>query len=582
MRSTPLNLVLFSLAGASLTIQGCRTGGDGTTEKGNGLVASPKALEPELPAFPDPVVDPSRFQQPLEPECMLLYTRIQGLDAGIPFVFRDLQKTLEETNADVKSTIELSRKFLADCPDTPATCSVNAILARHLMVRNARYREELENERRKELLGLGLSSEQITEAWPDIKTGIDAIMEGYLTEIENLCRSVVTECPMGSSNRPSNARHVALRVLMDIHNKRYDYAMVRRIGKQILQEHPRIEAVSAIHTTIAESYLHEERFEEAAAYLSEVVAERNADPEYVIYNNHYFDALNGMGAIDEMEELAHLMRAEYPTRMSGISSNFLMGQYETWYYNSLFWIGFTRFAQGDPAGALKAFEESAKEVDALASKLEAEGKSLGKVIEIYRVLRTEDMLQYLKTEHGKVPAVDFDLSRKSVSAVPVTAAPPPSDSTAGGDTGTELWATKEKVTLEESRGKVVLVVFRRTRDARSSRFLQKMDELVKERAKDGLVGITLGFLVGNGSAADDALALDDMRKELEELGVTHMAAGYDPDRQRQTLFRTLHATVGTASFLVFNKKGEHAWYLADPRSMDSTLAKRVIERLLEE
>ena len=582
MRSTPLNLVLFSLAGASLAIQGCRTGGDGTTEKGNGLVASPKALEPELPAFPDPVVDPSRFQQPLEPECMLLYTRIQGLDAGIPFVFRDLQKTLEETNADVKSTIELSRKFLADCPDTPATCSVNAILARHLMVRNARYREELENERRKELLGLGLSSEQITEAWPDIKTGIDAIMEGYLTEIENLCRSVVTECPMGSSNRPSNARHVALRVLMDIHNKRYDYAMVRRIGKQILQEHPRIEAVSAIHTTIAESYLHEERFEEAAAYLSEVVAERNADPEYVIYNNHYFDALNGMGAIDEMEELAHLMRAEYPTRMSGISSNFLMGQYETWYYNSLFWIGFTRFAQGDPAGALKAFEESAKEVDALASKLEAEGKSLGKVIEIYRVLRTEDMLQYLRTEHGKVPEVDFDLSRKSVSAVPVTAAPPPSDSTAGGDTGTELWATKEKVTLEESRGKVVLVVFRRTRDARSSRFLQKMDELVKERAKDGLVGITLGFLVGNGSAADDALALDDMRKELEELGVTHMAAGYDPDRQRQTLFRTLHATVGTASFLVFNKKGEHAWYLADPRSMDSTLAKRVIERLLEE
>ena len=65
--------------------------------------------------------------------------------------------------------------------------------------------------------------------------------------------------------------------------------MVRRIGKQILQEHPRIEAVSAIHTTIAESYLHEERFEEAAAYLSEVVAERHADPEYVIYNNHYFE-----------------------------------------------------------------------------------------------------------------------------------------------------------------------------------------------------------------------------------------------------------------------------------------------------
>ena len=586
MRSTLAILVLFSLA--FFAIPGCQTGGGGD-DKGNGKVTKattsstpPRPLEAELPAFPDPVVDPSRFQEPLTPECMLLYTRIQGMDASIPFVFRDLKKSLDETNADVKSVIDQCRKFLAECPDTPATCSVNAILARNLMVRNARHREELENGRRKELVALGLSAQQISDAWPDVKVGVDAIMESYFAEIESLCRGVLAECGKGAPERPSNARQVAMRVLMDIHNKRYEYAQVRRIGKQLLEEYPRAESISAIHTAIAESFLHEERFADAAEYLRQVIAERDSDPEYVIYNNHYFDALNGLGEIDEMEELAHLMRAEYPTRMSGISSDFLLGQYETWYYNAFFWIGFTRLAQGDSGGALKAFEDSAKEVDALTSKLEAEGKSLNKVIEIYRVLRTADLIEYLKNEHGKAPAVDFDLTRKLASASPVTAAPPPSDSTAGGDAATELWATQDKVTLEDSRGKVVVVVFRRTRDARSARFLQKMDELVAEKAKDGLVGVTLGFLVGNGSADDDALALDDMRKELDELGVTHMAAGYDPDRQRQSLFRSLHATVGTASFLVFNKKGEHAWYLADPRSMDAALAKRVIERILEE
>jgi tetratricopeptide (TPR) repeat protein len=449
------------------------------------------------------------------------------------------------------------------------------------MVRNARHREEIENERRKELTALGLSPQQISDAWPDAKASIDAIMESYFGEVESLCRGVLTECGKGTAERPSNARHVAMRVLMEIHSKRYDYAQVRRIGKQLLEEYPRAEAISAIHTAIAESYLHEERFADAVEYLREVIAQRYSDPEYVIYNNHYFDALNGIGDIDEMEELAHLMRAEYPTRMSGISSDFLLGQYETWYYNAFFWIGFTRLAQGDPAGALEAFEGSANEVDALASKLAAEGKSLNKVVEIYRVMRTADLIEYLKNEFGKVPT-------RKVASAPVTASPPLGDSTGAGDViepvdfDATLWATQAKATLEASRGKVVMVVFRRTRDARSSRFLQKMDEFAAEKAKDGVVGLTLGFLVGNGSASDDAMALDDMRKELGELGVTHMAAGYDPDRQRQSLFRSLHATVCTASFLVFNKKGEHAWYLADPRSMDVALAKRVIERILAE
>ena len=118
--------------------------------------------------------------------------------------------------------------------------------------------------------------------------------------------------------------------------------------------------------------------------------------------------------------------------------------------------------------------------------------------------------------------------------------------------------------------------------------------MVKERKADGLRGITLGFLTGQPKPAarevpveggsvlvepPDAPALEALRDDLRSLDVS-LPAGYDPDRQQHALFKALHAMVGTPTFVVFDKEGRFAWYLADPRDLDRAIARRVLERLL--
>jgi hypothetical protein len=214
-------------------------------------------------------------------------------------------------------------------------------------------------------------------------------------------------------------------------------------------------------------------------------------------------------------------------------------------------------ALGDIEGAKTAFRDSIAEVEALDAKLKGEGKIINNVVKLYLDNRTRDLLQYLEQLQGKPPTVDFDLG--------------------------SMWATEEHLTLKDSRGSVVAAVFQ-TRGfsaERSTPFLQGIDRLVKERAADGLKGVWLSFLTGSGGEAEDAAALATLRQERKAFGVS-LPAGYDPDRVSQHLFREMTATVGSASFFVFNRKGEHAWYAFDPLGMDLEIARRVINRLLAE
>jgi hypothetical protein len=106
--------------------------------------------------------------------------------------------------------------------------------------------------------------------------------------------------------------------------------------------------------------------------------------------------------------------------------------------------------------------------------------------------------------------------------------------------------------------------------------------MVKEKEKEGLAAVTLCFLTGKPDPAGDLKALDEMRADLDKLGVS-LPGGYDPDRVQQSIFRALHGNVGPSpSCVILNRKGEVAWYLNNPRNMDRKIARRVIERLLKE
>lgn len=73
-----------------------------------------------------------------------------------------------------------------------------------------------------------------------------------------------------------------------------------------------------------------------------------------------------------------------------------------------------------------------------------------------------------------------------------------------------------------------------------------------------------------------------MRDELATLKVKNFVGGFDPDRTGHKIFRGLGGTVGTPSFVVLDRQGKIAWFLADPRALHVKLAERVIDRLLKE
>ncbi len=491
----------------------------------------------------------SRPVDPVEIRCAITLSRLRALDAAVPVVFLDLTRSADEINEDIKEGIALSRRFLAECKDPGPSSEVKALLARFLLARNARHREEIEKERYQAIKDLGLSEAETAEAWGAEKVGIASEMEAYFGEIKLLVNDAV------ASKQVPRARRAALRVALELAEREGDYENLRQSARILLEEHPDYPYASSVRTSVARSYSSEGRYKEAADYLRAIIEKRENDPEYVVYNDRLFDALTGMGDLEGMEDLMHRIRAEYPDRMHAVSSNFLKGLYEQWYYNAPFWIGFVRMALGDAEGAKAAFRESITEVEGLRQRLAAEGKALNKVIEIYLELRTRDLLEFLEDYQGKAPRADFHLG--------------------------SLWATEEQLTLEGSRGNVVAAVFRPPRNVRAQRFLQEVDRMVKERKADGLRGITLAFLTGQPSPERDAIALEALRDDLRSLDVS-LPAGYDPDHQQKGIFQALHAMVGTPTFVVLDKEGRFAWYLADPRDLDRAIARRVLERLLDE
>ncbi len=493
---------------------------------------------------------PPRSHAPLSAPCEEILVRLRDLDVLVPILFAHSKRPQDQLNEDSKEGIVLARRFLAECPDTEPACEVRAQLARFLLARGRRHRDEVERERQQKIKDSGMSPSAVEAAWVDEKSRIDQEMRAYYKEVEALAAAA------GCKESPK-ARQTGLFVQLKLAEQEGRFDDVRRIARALLEENPDHPNAPSIQISLASSYLSERRYKEAADYLRGAIEKREGDLEYVIFNDRLFDALTGLGDLEGMEELAHRIRAEYPDRMKALDVGYYKSLYEQWYYNALFWIGFVRMSLGDAESAKAAFRESIAEVEALEAQLKAQGKVLNNVIKIYLDNRTRDLLQHLEDRHGKPPQVDFELG--------------------------SMWATEEKLTLEGSRGKVVAAVFqtRGFHDDRSKPFLQAIDSLAKERQRDGLRGVWLSFLTGRGGPEEDAKALETLRDERKSFGVS-LPAGYDPDRAHWRLFQALGATVGSSSFFVFNRKGEYAWYMSDPRGMDVAIARRVIARILAE
>lgn len=458
-------------------------------------------------------------------ECENLLAQLKSLRERIPFVFVDLKRKPSEINADILQSIRLAESFLSKCADSDALPSVKAHLARDLLKRYNVVKKELPP---------GLSESERNDA-----------ATKYLNRVESLAKEASEK-----SAPESDAYLMAVGTLADSAAHALDFARQRTHAMNVLERRPDYEYRSKFIVDVARCYMHEGRYEEEVKFLRKWIPKCWDDPELVLYHNALIEALQGNGDLEGIEDLCMQMRGEYPSRMKTVESGFLRGGFEQWLYTNGFWIGFARYALGDVDGARKVWEECKALIDRYEEDLKEQGKELPNVIKIIRQFRIRDHLVFQEQFQGKEPSVDLD---------------------PGID-----WITEEKPTLKGLRGKVVALVFRPPRNKRAATFLQEVDRLVNKH--NDLAGITLGYYPNRVTPEGRQQRKQAMREDLEELGVS-LPAGFDAT-PRQSIFRALHATVGSPSFLMFDRKGRLAWYRLDPTDLDRAVVRRVVERMI--
>ncbi len=406
--------------------------------------------------------DPPKRAEPLTEDCEKILQEIRALDEAVPTEFRDLKKPLEDIDRNMRACIELCRRFLAACPTVKPACEVKAILARHLLARSSRHREELKR-RPDPAAGTGKDAPPVQEAF---------LL--YLEEVKDLAEAAVTDCPDAAPLRAPPAK-----VLVDVYfelaredskrSKKY-LEKGRAAAKAFLRAHPQHPLSSSVHLKIIDGLLMEGRYEEAVEYIDGVLLEPSEERNRAILEQKLDDAFTGAGDIERLEEHWRLIRSRYQQKLSELSEGSLKSQLEIQLYVSQFWLGFLCFAAGDVAGTRDAWEKHVEEAGRAANEKLAKGKNLDSdVCNIYLELRTKPLLDFLNNRFGKRPVVDFNL----------------------------LWATEKRATLRESHGKVFAALFRPPGDKRAPGFLKELDASSRSAGRTASQASPSGFSTGS-------------------------------------------------------------------------------------
>jgi tetratricopeptide (TPR) repeat protein len=493
-------------------------------------VAKPAFITPPS-ALPNP--DPE-----LSATCQVSLNQIRELDTKIPKSFQGV-RNIEELAENMAKCTQLCRQFLDECPGRSAEQYVERLLGRMLLGTSSHYRQDLF----KKLRAQGLESNELRSRGA-------AVMDAYFAELRQHVAVAYAAC------EENTVEHfMTLLLSIDLNTQSGTGKEMEGHVTRMAKQYPTYPLLGEQMFKVGKAYVADGNYAGAVRYMDRVIAERKDDPWYVIFNIALFDGLQGTAQFDRMLKLMNTIETDYPKlfpKLVGIP----LAQAQQWYDVSGFWRGFAKYSLGDTTGALEEFVRNESHLSKKVAALEGAGRPVDPVIKVYLDFRTRDFIQVLNDFHGKPPAVDLELA--------------------------SLWATDEKVTLANSKGKVVVVLFREPGHLRSREFYQDLDRYVTDHASDEIVGVTVSYLMGTRASDRDQKAILKMQLEMSELGVS-MAGGYDPDPKKHPIFRAMHGTVGpSASCVVFDRKGEFAWYLFDPRNMDRNIARSVLERLLKE
>lgn len=222
---------------------------------------------------------------------------------------------------------------------------------------------------------------------------------------------------------------------------------------------------------------------------------------------------------------------------------------EAMLHQNRFRKGYIQFALGDIEAAAAAFRAQIAAVDELEATLIAREEELEPVTAIYRE-RSKRILEVMETVARRPPPADFALG--------------------------EAWVTERRARLADLTGKAVALFFRRAGDARSAGL---MGRLSRHCAADpDMETVTLCYLrAGDELDAQRGKLLEELRS-VEYQGI----AGFDPDGDGQSLFRSFKVAVGSATLCILDGHGQVVWIMEDPRTQDFAFARRILERMVGE
>ena len=551
-----LTTVLFlATIGLLSSCQQSARGPEKTEDEGGGAGATAATKNPEKDPSLGPQTSPGSSEPAvvtapeLSAECQGVHDQFQKLREGIPYVFSDLKRKPDEIDADLQRSIQLGEKFLADCGENAYSPGVKILLARHLSSRYKRQEALYKTSLTKQT---GLKKLNRTQR-AQIAAEVKALMTSYLDRIEELGQAGL------AASKPGTRAHCeGLSVLADLSfNYLRDNKSHRTLAGQYIAAgcEDVLKGNQDYYYNICMSYLRDSQFEEARQYILKVLKDRSDRPQYAIYNICLFEALYALGEMEQLEELMVHIQKEYVERLKDSTlPKSIWAQYSQWSMISDFWVGFATYALGDLDSARAGFQGYIDKADQLEQQLGQAGKELPSVVRIYRDFRARDYSKYIQDFHGKLPAVEFDA-------------------------GVE-WLTGRPVSFAKTReeGKVLAIIFRQAKNLRALPFLKLLDSLQKQNP-DKFVAATLSFMPRGLTAEARQQRLDNLRQELQD-NELKLSSGFDVSDKHQ-VFRGLHATVGSASFLIFDSEGKAAWYHVDPTARDLNTLQRVADRLLQ-
>jgi beta-lactamase regulating signal transducer with metallopeptidase domain/tetratricopeptide (TPR) repeat protein len=458
-------------------------------------------------------------------DCQKKLAEIRQLFAAIPDDYRQAS-SIEDLVKTVKACRERSEDYLKTCPDTAEVHEVQLALARCILSMN-----------RMEWLGFVNEQREKGRSNAEVIAMRDEWVARYFGRAIELASAALARFEVGTPLRLK-----CLDLLGDSHYQAGQAQKALERYLQLLKENPDYPNRASVYLAMARCYQDLGRFQEGIALIRKAIAELPHDPSFPNFYESLWMLHLGAGDLAGLLKVVEETRTVLPPRLKDPAvSKMEKDAIDRVLAYSGFRLGYVRFALGDFPGAADAFHDHIAYLEELGKKGE-----LPQDYQVYRT-RSRDNLDVLISQIGK-PKPD---SLKGVA-----------------------WAGGRKPDL--APGKPLAIIFRNQGDERSSKFVQALDAYRRKRG-DAFDLAVISFMKATGDS--ELVQLDQAQDEARALGV-ECPIGLDPDLDGRQVFRSFHATVGSATLAIVDRSGNYVWFQQDPWQRDVGFSTAILERII--